>query len=78
MDLEEKIDGVEEQLQTVYKASEPCQRIAAGEGIGPVTATALVAAMSVRWADSAPEAARAPDSHGSGVFAVAPRTLSSR
>jgi transposase len=46
LDLEEKIDGVEEQLQTVYKASEPCQRIAAVEGIGPVTATALVAAMS--------------------------------
>jgi hypothetical protein len=29
-----------------YQTSEPCQRVAAVEGIGPLTATALVAAMS--------------------------------
>ncbi len=44
--LEERIEALEEQMWAVYQASEPCQRIAAVEGIGPVTATALVAAMS--------------------------------
>ena len=44
--LEEKIETIEEHLWTVYEASEACQRLAAVEGIGPVTATALVAALS--------------------------------
>lgn len=46
VDLDGKIEAVEEQVRAVYEASEPCQRVAAVEGIGPVTATALVAAMS--------------------------------
>ncbi len=44
--VEEKIESIEEDLWTVYEASEPCQRLAAVEGIDPVTATALVAALS--------------------------------
>lgn len=44
--LEEKIETVEQKVRSVFEASEPCQRIAAVEGIGPVTATALVAAIS--------------------------------
>ncbi len=44
--VEEKIETIEEHLWTVYEASEPCQRLAAMEGIGPVTATALVVALS--------------------------------
>jgi transposase len=44
--LEERIQAIDEQIWAVYQASEPCQRIAAVEGIGPLIATALVAAMS--------------------------------
>ncbi len=44
--LEEKIHAQEEQIWAVYRASEACQRVAAVEGIGPLTATALVAAIS--------------------------------
>lgn len=44
--LLEKIAGLDEQVRTVYRASEACQRVAAVEGIGPLIATALVAAIS--------------------------------
>ncbi|HKS82969.1 MAG TPA: IS110 family transposase, partial [Candidatus Acidoferrales bacterium] len=44
--LDEKIAGLDEQVRTVYRASEPCQRVAAVEGIGPLIATALIAAIS--------------------------------
>ena len=46
LSLEEKIGALDEQIESVFQASEPCQRVAAVEGIGPLTATALVAAMS--------------------------------
>jgi transposase len=46
LSLGEKIKAIDEQIWTVYRASEPCRRIAAVEGIGPLIATALVAAMS--------------------------------
>jgi len=46
LSLQEKIDGLDEQIESVYRTSEPCQRVAAVEGIGPLTATAIVAAMS--------------------------------
>jgi transposase len=46
LSLEEKIAALDEQIESVYRASEPCQRVGAVEGIGPLTATALVAAMS--------------------------------
>src|SRR5579885_1793027 len=46
LSLEEKIQAIGEQIWAVYEASEPCRRIAAVEGIGPLTATALVAAIS--------------------------------
>lgn len=46
LSLEEKIGALDEQIESVFHASEPCQRVAAVEGIGPLTATALVAAMS--------------------------------
>ncbi len=44
--LDEKIAGLDEQVRTVYRANEACQRVAAVEGIGPLIATALVAAIS--------------------------------
>ncbi len=44
--LDEKIAALDEQVRTVYRASEPCQRVAAVEGIGPLIATALIAAIS--------------------------------
>jgi len=43
--LEEKIQAIDEQISAVFEASEPCRRIAAVEGIGPLIATALVAAI---------------------------------
>lgn len=46
LSLEEKIGALDEQIECVFQASEPCQRVGAVEGIGPLTATALVAAMS--------------------------------
>lgn len=46
LSLEERIGALDEQIESVYRASEPCQRVGAAEGIGPLTATALVAAMS--------------------------------
>ena len=46
VDLDNKIERIEKELRAVYQASEPCQRIAAVEGIGLLTATAIVAAMS--------------------------------
>lgn len=45
-ELDEKIKAMDEQVKAIYRASEPCQRVAAVEGIGPLTATALIAAMS--------------------------------
>lgn len=44
--LDDKIKTLDEQVQAIYRASEPCQRVAAVEGIGPLIATALVAAIS--------------------------------
>jgi transposase len=44
--LGEKIEAIDGQIWAVYQASEPCQRISAVEGIGPLIATALVAAIS--------------------------------
>jgi transposase len=46
LSLEEKIAALDDQIVVIHRASEPCRRIAAVEGIGPLTATALVAAIS--------------------------------
>jgi transposase len=46
LSLEEKIAALDKQIEAVHRTSEPCQRVAAVEGIGPLTATALVAAIS--------------------------------
>ena len=46
VELDQKLTAIEEQVRTAYKASESSQRIAEVEGIGPLTATALVAALS--------------------------------
>lgn len=43
---DQKIDQLDKELKAVYAASDTCQRIAAVEGIGLLTATAAVAAMS--------------------------------
>jgi len=45
-ELDEKIKATDEQIKAIYRASEPRLGLAAVEGIGPLTATALVAAMS--------------------------------
>jgi transposase len=44
--LEEKIEAADRQIKLVFQGHEDCQRIGAVEGIGPVTATAIVAAIS--------------------------------
>lgn len=44
--LDSKIEALDEQVKAIYRASEPCQRVTAVEGIGPLIATALVAAVS--------------------------------
>lgn len=44
--LDDKIKTLDEQVQAIYRASETCRRVAAVEGIGPLIATALVAAIS--------------------------------
>lgn len=46
LELDRKLAAIEEQVRAAHRASEPSQRIAEVEGIGPLTATALVAALS--------------------------------
>ena len=45
-ELEQKIEAADQQIQIAFQGNEDCRRIAAVEGIGPVTATAIVAAVS--------------------------------
>ena len=45
LQLEERIAGFDRQLAAIYRRSPQCRRIAEVEGIGPVTATAIVAAI---------------------------------
>jgi transposase len=44
--LEQRINKLEEQVQQIHRSNPLCQKIAAVEGIGPVTATAVVAAIA--------------------------------
>jgi transposase len=44
--LDERIETMETRIQRVFSTSERCQKIAAIEGIAPVTATAIVAAVA--------------------------------
>ena len=44
--LDERIRSMEERIQEAFRADEACQRIARIEGIGPVIATAIVAAIA--------------------------------
>jgi transposase len=46
VEWQDKIDAADRQLQLAFQENEDCQRIAAVEGIGPVTATAIVSAVS--------------------------------
>ena len=46
VDLDGKITSADSALEQAFRSSESCQRIAAVEGVGPVTATAIVAAIS--------------------------------
>src|SRR5579871_1391154 len=45
MDLGEKIEQLDDQIQAVVKESAACQRLLTIPGVGPITATALVAAI---------------------------------
>ncbi|VVE47487.1 IS110 family transposase [Pandoraea soli] len=45
-ELDGRIAGFDKRIDAVFKASETCQRIAKIEGVGPKTATAIVAAVS--------------------------------
>ena len=47
-DLDQRIASYDRRVRDLYRASELCQRIGKIEGIGPVTATALVAAVGDR------------------------------
>ena len=44
-DLDRRIPVFDQKIQAVFRASEPCQRIAKIKGVGPKTATAVVAAI---------------------------------
>lgn len=44
--LDERIMGLETKLKQVFLCNPLCQRISAIEGVGPVTATAVVVAIS--------------------------------
>ena len=44
--LDQRINHCDEQIQRLYKADEVCQRRGEIEGIGPLTATAMVAAVN--------------------------------
>lgn len=46
VELETKIAAADARIERAFRENEECQRIAAVEGIGPVTATAVVAAIS--------------------------------
>lgn len=46
LELDGKLAAIEEQVRATHRASESSQRIGEVEGIGPLTATALVAALS--------------------------------
>jgi transposase len=46
VELETKIASADERIERAFRENTECQRIAAVEGIGPVTATAVVAAIS--------------------------------
>ena len=43
-ELDKRIAGFDERINAVFKSSATCQRIAQIEGVGPKTATAIVAA----------------------------------
>jgi transposase len=45
VDLEGKIAYIERKINLIFRSSEPCQRLAQIEGVGPLTSTALVAAV---------------------------------
>ena len=44
-DLDRRIAHFDKKIEAVFKASEPCQRVARIKGVGPKTATAIVAAV---------------------------------
>jgi transposase len=44
--LEQRIEAMEEQIHQIYRSTEMCQKIGAVEGVGPVIATAVVAAIA--------------------------------
>ena len=48
MELDRRIASCDRQIRELYRTSELCQRLGEIEGIGPVTATALVAAVGDR------------------------------
>ena len=47
-ELDARIAGYDRKIRELYRNSEICQRLGKVEGIGPVTATALVAAVGDR------------------------------
>ncbi len=47
-ELDERLAGYNKRIKNLYRSNEMCQRIGKIEGIGPITATALVAAIGDR------------------------------
>jgi len=45
LQIDERIRAFDKQIAVIFKASEPCQRIAKIAGVGPKTATAIIAAI---------------------------------
>lgn len=45
LELDRRIDSYEERIQRIFRENERCQRLAQVEGVGPLVATALIAAV---------------------------------
>ena len=71
--LEQRIARCEAPIARKFKHDERCQRLAAAPGVGPLTATALVAAVGNAWAQCFLSASASMPSRA--VYQVRPPSL---
>ena len=78
IELDRRIAFYDQQVRELYRNSELCQRLGKIEGIGPVTATALIAAVIERASRTAASSRRGWGlSRSSGRVGVEPNCLAS-
>ena len=71
--LEQRIASCEARIARKFKHDERCQRLAAVPGVGPLTATALVAAVGNAWAQCFLSASASMPSSSSSIMSAHPR-----